>query len=111
MALRASVDCGASWTLMALVVRTGSALGLSPLDTPSHAISSAKAAEREQNHRLWFCVGLFDIQVSLDRGSKPLLAPGEFCAPPSGYNHSMSPSQGQLPAVEKQLAWPRTSDL
>ena len=57
-----------TWTLLACATRIANAQGID-----RRAPFSQSVLRTELGRRLWYCIGVLDIQSAFDRGSKPLL--------------------------------------
>jgi hypothetical protein len=83
MGLRVCQQYALSWTLLALAIRAGNALGL-PLTEPCDPVSVGD----DLKLRLWYCIGMLDSQTSIDRGTKPVMTLKEFQRKPLLVNHA-----------------------
>ncbi|KAF2501082.1 hypothetical protein BU16DRAFT_533801 [Lophium mytilinum] len=81
VALRTRTNRSTTWALVALAIRLANGQGIPSVEDPR-----SSPLEKESKRRLWYCIGLLDIQTSLDRGSVPLLRPEEFDRPPAYVN-------------------------
>ncbi|GAM35584.1 histone deacetylase [Talaromyces pinophilus] len=82
MGLRVCQQYALSWTLLALAIRAGNALGL-PLTEPCDPVSVGD----DLKLRLWYCIGMLDSQTSIDRGTRPMMTLKEFQRKPLLVNH------------------------
>ncbi|KAF2717959.1 hypothetical protein K431DRAFT_297353 [Polychaeton citri CBS 116435] len=71
--LRACQANAQQWTLVATAIRIASAQGI-----PGHPSTAQSSLDEEIRRRLWFCIGVLDLQSAFDRGSQPLLKCGDF---------------------------------
>lgn len=87
MGLRVCQQYALSWSLLALAIRTGNALGL-PL-TESFKTESGDPASvgDDLKTRLWYCIGMLDSQTSIDRGTRPMMTLKDFQRKPLLVNY------------------------
>ncbi|KAF2479296.1 hypothetical protein BDY17DRAFT_53780 [Neohortaea acidophila] len=79
------------WTLTAVAIRLANAQGI------PHRLKPAFDGEIQR--RLWFCIGVLDLQCSFDRGSQPLLRSDDFPSWPLNINdHELSPEHAPSPS-------------
>ncbi|KAF2814508.1 uncharacterized protein BDZ99DRAFT_471927 [Mytilinidion resinicola] len=79
--LRTRTNRSTTWALVALAIRLANGQGIPTVEDPRSSL-----LDKEAKRRVWYCIGLLDIQTSLDRGSVPLLRPEEFQRPPAYVN-------------------------
>jgi hypothetical protein len=72
-AIRASGHHALNWTLLAIAVRLGRALGLGRENA-----STEPPLLLQVRRRLWYCICLMDVQATLDRGAAPLVSAHEL---------------------------------
>ncbi|RAO71190.1 uncharacterized protein BHQ10_007202 [Talaromyces amestolkiae] len=82
MGLRVCQQYALSWSLLALAIRVGNALGL-PLTEPGNPVSVGD----DLKTRLWYCIGMLDSQTSIDRGTRPMMTLKDFQRKPLLVNH------------------------
>lgn len=82
MGLRVCQQYALSWSLLALAIRAGNALGL-PLTEPGDTVSVGE----DLKMRLWYCIGMLDSQTSIDRGTRPMMTLKDFQRKPLLVNH------------------------
>lgn len=92
MGLRICQQYALSWTLLALAIRVGNALGL-----PLTELDGPVSVGDDLKMRLWYCIGMIDSQTSIDRGTRPMMTIKDFQRKPLLVNHEAgkyaSPSQ------------------
>ena len=88
--MRACQANAQQWTLVPVAVRLADALGL------RSAPSSRKLSmlEGELHCRLWFSIGVLDLQSAFDRGSRPLLASSDLVDWPSNRDDTETINNG-----------------
>lgn len=90
--LRACRANAQQWTLTAIAIRSANAQGI-PLqsftqDRTPDLVTQQILLDVEQRRRLWFCIGILDMQSAFDRGSKPLLGSDDFQTWPMNIDDS-----------------------
>ncbi|EME39029.1 hypothetical protein DOTSEDRAFT_29211 [Dothistroma septosporum NZE10] len=81
--LRACQANAQQWTLTAVAIRLASALGL---ERPASYDAKVSPLDTELRRRLWFSIGILDMQSAFDRGSQPLLSSSSFPTFPRSVN-------------------------
>ncbi|KAI9056236.1 hypothetical protein LZ554_001164 [Drepanopeziza brunnea f. sp. 'monogermtubi'] len=81
--LRCATTFASAWTLLSVAVRLASALGLGSEDPAKYSVFKL-----EIRRRLWLAIGVMDTQLSLDRGTPPLLSGSDFTSFPATINDS-----------------------
>ncbi|GAB7323418.1 hypothetical protein MBLNU13_g05875t1 [Cladosporium sp. NU13] len=98
--LRACESSAAQWTLISVAVRLADAMGLRGAQS-SHKLS---VIDRELRCRLWFGIGVLDLQSAFDRGSRALLGSNDFTDWPTNSDNINITAHSLSQPVQQDLS-------
>jgi hypothetical protein len=89
---RINGEYASAWTLLAIAVRLGQALGLGSEENIGYT-----PFEVQERRRTWYCIGILDNKVSLDRGTEHMISFAQLGEPPLDIDDSdMDPSSSVI---------------
>ncbi|EED21811.1 histone deacetylase, putative [Talaromyces stipitatus ATCC 10500] len=106
MGLRVCSQYAMSWTLLALAIRSGNALGLPITGTETgqeKEVCEHRSVGDDLKMRLWYCIGMLDSQTSIDRGTRPMMTLRDFEMKPLIINHEAG--KYAQPSKRQELSW------